>query len=85
MLNITVREATEEEKLNIDEDEDLPKGVVAFDSCDWQAVFFMCLREGDYFVDIPSADLLNSQATGTFLVQMKDDGGYFKKIQATKA
>lgn len=82
MLKIEVRQALDHEKLNIDEEaEDLPAGVDVFDSCDWDACFFMCLRSGDWVVTIedPLRVMMNMQA-GTFILQMGDDAGFRKRL-----
>lgn len=85
MLNITVRAAQDNEKLNVDEDADeLPKGVRGFDGTDWDAQFIVGLKGGDWIVEIQDPDnILNQQQSGLFVIQHNgEDGGFYRKIEA---
>jgi len=88
MLKIIVREATDDEKLNVGGEDlvgeewqkaETPEGIISFDGGDWEWEFLESLVEGDYVIEIEDpTGILNSQKTGTFYVQKADCGGYVK-------
>jgi len=82
MLQITVRKAQDNEKLNISEEaETLPKGVRSFDSTDWWAHFLTGIQEGDWVVTISDPDdMLNWQQPGIFFLQKEDDAGFALEV-----
>ena len=79
MLEIKVRPANSEEKLNINVEMDfLPLGVKAFDSTDWEAHFFLGLNEGEWIVEINDPlQILKWTKEGQFIVQINNNGGGF--------
>lgn len=84
MLKIEVREAADNEKLNVDvEAEELPEGVRVFDSTDWNANLFMNFKIGDWVVTVvDDSEILQWTSPGVYLLQMGDDGGFFKKLKS---
>jgi hypothetical protein len=82
MLEIKVRKAEEHEKLIIgDEDQQLPKGVSAFDSTDWDTQLFMSLEDGDWVIEIADPDkILRWTNQGTYRIKMGEDGGFLFKV-----
>jgi len=86
MLEIKVRKAEEHEKLIVgDEDQQLPKGVHAFDGTDSFAQLFMNLEDGDWVVEIADPDkILRWTNQGTYRIKRGEDGGFlFKVIRRT--
>jgi len=82
MLEITVRPATDEERLVRDEaTDDWPKGVFTFDDTDWNAHFFIGIGPGDWVVEIKDPEkILKWQQVGHFIVHMHEDSGALRQI-----
>ncbi len=86
MLEITVRPANEDERLNVDVEAELPQDIVTFDGSDWQAHFFNGLSPGDWVVEIKDPeDILEWTLPGLFWVQKDEDGGFYRRIPCQKS
>lgn len=78
MAQIQVRPAADAEKLNIDEELPIPKGVRVYDSSDHEANLFFVLVDGDYVVSIQDEEGALRCVKGLFIIHLEDDVCFVK-------
>ena len=85
-MNITTREATDDEKIKIeiDDDGEIIGDVFWFDATTRGTALFPLLYDGHYIVEINGEHFLDSQASGTFAVYISQNKRYYKQLKKSK-